>query len=353
MAGARIDWIDYAKGLCIILLVVMQSATGYAGLAGSAGWMQGLAHWASPFTLPALFLISGFFLNRTLFGSKSIFFDRKILRFAYFYAIWLVIHTAFFQADLLFSQPLDVAAAFGRAWVDPVASLWVIPMLAIFHMLTWLMRFVPIVRILGAAAALQILHSAGFVTTGWTVLDRFAELYVFFFAGYAGMAVIQRYAKALSEGFSDVPAALLVWAAINTALVTQGTAGLPVVSLILGFAGAFAVLGLATQLSRKNVLGAIRYAGQRYLVIYLTSFLPMVAMQILLVRSGFTLEAGLATLAVTLVAILTPLALHRAIRLTPMMALYRRPPAFRLKTVRQQYAGGLIATSPEKSPEGA
>lgn len=353
MAGARIEWIDYAKGLCIILLVVMQSVTGYAGLTGSAGWMQGVAMWAAPFTLPALFLISGFFLKRTLFGSKSAFLDRKVLRFAYFYLVWLVIHTAFFHGHLLFSQPADLAAILARALVEPAAGLWLIPMLAVFHLTTWLVRFVPVLRVLGAAIALQVLHSAGFVATGWGVLDRFAEFYVFFFAGYAGVSVIQRYAESLTRGFADVPAVLLVWTAINAALVAQGTAGLPVISLVLGFAGSFAVIGLATQMSRRSVQGGVRHAGRFYLVIYLTSFIPMVTMQILLARSGLVPEAGLACLAVTAAALLAPLALHRAIRMTPLMAVYRRPAAFRLKTPRPSRSGSLLGSTPEERPESA
>jgi len=35
----RIDWVDYAKGFCIIFVVMMHSTLGVEAAAGSHGWL--------------------------------------------------------------------------------------------------------------------------------------------------------------------------------------------------------------------------------------------------------------------------------------------------------------------------
>ena len=59
MSAGRIAWIDYAKGIGIILVVMSAAAIGYGAPEGGVNWMLGLADWARPFVVPAFFLISG------------------------------------------------------------------------------------------------------------------------------------------------------------------------------------------------------------------------------------------------------------------------------------------------------
>ena len=43
-AGApRVDWVDYAKGFCIIMVVMMHSTLGVEAAAGQTSWM---GHWS-------------------------------------------------------------------------------------------------------------------------------------------------------------------------------------------------------------------------------------------------------------------------------------------------------------------
>src|SRR5690349_13325427 len=61
--SARIDWIDYAKGICIIMVVMMHSVLGVELAAGQTGFMHFLVAFAKPFRMPDFFLISGLFLS--------------------------------------------------------------------------------------------------------------------------------------------------------------------------------------------------------------------------------------------------------------------------------------------------
>ena len=60
--GQRIDWVDYAKGICIILVVMMHSTIGLEHATGQQGWMHNVVEFAKPFRMPDFFLLAGLFL---------------------------------------------------------------------------------------------------------------------------------------------------------------------------------------------------------------------------------------------------------------------------------------------------
>ena len=90
-APARVDWVDYAKGLCIVLVVMMHVTLRYGAEAGREGWMHHVVLFAQPFRMPDFFLISGLFLSHSLNKPWREYLDRKVLHFVYFYVLWLVI----------------------------------------------------------------------------------------------------------------------------------------------------------------------------------------------------------------------------------------------------------------------
>jgi len=80
--ASRIDWVDYAKGFCIIMVVMMHSTLGVEQAAGREGWMHAAVAFARPFRMPDFFLISGLFLARVIDRARRDYLDRKVLHFA-------------------------------------------------------------------------------------------------------------------------------------------------------------------------------------------------------------------------------------------------------------------------------
>ena len=62
-ADGRVDWVDYAKGICIVMVVMMHSVLGVEAAAGESGFMHAVVMFAKPFRMPDFFLISGLFLS--------------------------------------------------------------------------------------------------------------------------------------------------------------------------------------------------------------------------------------------------------------------------------------------------
>ena len=46
--ATRIDWVDYAKGICIVMVVMMHSVLGVEAATGQTGFMHVLVAFAKP-----------------------------------------------------------------------------------------------------------------------------------------------------------------------------------------------------------------------------------------------------------------------------------------------------------------
>ena len=73
-ADGRVDWVDYAKGICIVMVVMMHSVLGVELASGQTGFMHVLVAFAKPFRMPDFFLISGLFLALVIGRGWRVFF---------------------------------------------------------------------------------------------------------------------------------------------------------------------------------------------------------------------------------------------------------------------------------------
>src|ERR1700759_1112662 len=93
--AGRVDWVDYARGICIVMVVMMHSTLGVELAAGREGFMHAVVEFARPFRMPDFFLISGLFLARVIDRDWRDYLDKKVVHFAYFYVLWVTIQFAF------------------------------------------------------------------------------------------------------------------------------------------------------------------------------------------------------------------------------------------------------------------
>jgi uncharacterized membrane protein YcfT len=324
-ARTRVDWVDYAKGWCIILVVMMHSTLGVEEALGHESWLHGFIAWARPFRMPDFFLVAGLFLSRAIDKPWRDYLDRKVLHFAYFFVLWTLIQGAP-KLFLAGGDPRSIAGDLAFAMIEPFGTLWFIYLLPIFFVTTKLLRRVAPEAVLLVAATLQIAT----ISTNSTVVDEFAARYVYFFAGYLFAPEIFALADKARVSVVKTLAALFAWGVVNWLAVRLGYAALPGVSLILGFAGACAVVAFSALLARLRLLGFLRGLGARSIVIYLAFFLPMAAARVLLLESGLIPDPGILSLIVTAVAILIPLLMNRLARGSLFAFLFARPAIFRL-----------------------
>src|ERR1700676_4580774 len=136
-APGRIDWVDYAKGICIVMVVMMHSVLGVELTAGEKGFMHLLVTFAKPFRMPDFFLISGMFLSVVSDRDWRTYLDRKVVHFAYFYVLWVTIQFGFkapsFAAETSWHH---VGFLYLESFIEPFGTLWFIYLLPVFFVVT-------------------------------------------------------------------------------------------------------------------------------------------------------------------------------------------------------------------------
>jgi uncharacterized membrane protein YcfT len=328
----RVDWVDFAKGICIIWVVMKHSIVGVEVAGGHDSWMHVLATFAKPFRMPDFFLLSGLFLGRVLDRNWRDYLDKKVVHFFYFYVLWVSIQFSF-KAPLFISQ-YGLAGTLHQyllAYVEPFGTLWFIYLLPVMFVVVKLTRVVPALGIFIVASALEIAN----VNTGWIMVDEFCGRFVYFFAGYWLAKHFFDYAALVQENPRAFMAALLVWGGINGTLVFGGYAEAPFLSLALGFAGSMAVITIAALMAKVNWFNLLRYAGENSIVVYLAFFLPMAATRIVLLKTGIIPDLGTVALVVTAAGVIGPLVFHALIKGTRANFLFERPAAFHLSSPRK------------------
>ena len=86
---SRLAWVDHAKGICIIAVVMMYSSHHVRQILHTEGWMEYVVRFAQPFRMPDFFLISGLFVARVLDRPWRRYLDTKVVHFVYFYSVWV------------------------------------------------------------------------------------------------------------------------------------------------------------------------------------------------------------------------------------------------------------------------
>lgn len=320
-AGAsRIDWVDTAKGICIILVVMLHTTLGLEAASGQRGWMHAIVEFSRPFRMPDFFMISGLFLAATIDRPWRHYIDRKVIHFFYFYVLWVMIQFAFKAPFMVMdgNSAISVLRSFAFTFVQPFGTLWFIYMLPVFFVVAKLFKNHKWV-LLGIAVLLQIApvnthdifapvaKALGVVEAEghFVLVDEFASYLVYFVGGYVFAPYVFKLADYVRNNVMISLAGIAVWFITNLALVLMGWAGLPIVALALGGAGALAIVAFATLIAYKAK--TLTNLGANSIVIYLAFFLPMVISRLVMLKFVPWMDAGTMALICLVFSVATPM----------------------------------------------
>jgi uncharacterized membrane protein YcfT len=290
--------------------------------------MHAFIDWARPFRMPDFFLISGLFLASRIDRPWRAYLDTKVVHFAYFYVLWLTIQFLLKAPGMV--QDVGAAATLESylwSYVDPFGTLWFIYLLAVFFVVSKLLRDVPKAVVLAGAALLHILVPV----TGSVVVDEFCDRFVFFYTGYALAPAVFAYAERVAKWPAlPVAAALALWAALNALAVQSGVTHLRGPDFIFSYAGIAAVIAASVLLASTLSGRMLAYCGLHSIAIYLAFTVFMGPTRVLLLKLGGAEVPALVALAATLAGVVGSLVMRRAVARTPLSFLFTRPQSFRL-----------------------
>ncbi len=320
----RMDWVDSAKGISIILVVMLYAANSVGEATNGTGFLHYIIGFATPFRMPEFFLISGLFLSSVIGRDWKSYLDRRFVHYMYFYALWAAI-LIIVKVGLFAGDPVQAISWLGWAIIDPYSMLWFIYVLAFFSLVAKIAHSlkIPHWAMLIGAAALQIAPVDG---PGYAI-DYFSEYLVYFYSGYVFAPYIFKLVNWFLQRPAYIVGTLVLWAGINGALVflpefkampdhfEMGYAAIPGLHLLLALVGAMAVCITAALFSRYNAMNWLKWMGAHSIVIYLGFSLPMGVSREILLRVGIV-DTGVLSAIVLLVAIVSPLILYWLVQKT-------------------------------------
>lgn len=324
----RLDWVDAAKGICILLVVMFHSTLGVEKAIGETTALNALVEWARPFRMPDFFLISGLFLAARIDRPWREYLDSKVVHFAYFYLLWLHILLAVKAPSMIAEAgPGGFVSTYLWSYVDPFSSLWFIYLLAVYFVVTKLIAGVPKPLVIAGAAALHILWPE----TGYFLADEFANRFVFFYAGYAlAPSIFQLAGRVAAAPAAAVLGVLALWAVLNTLAVASGWAAVRGPDLAISALGIMAVIAISVMLTRSGLASQLAYCGRNSIVIYLAFTLFMGPTRQVLLKFAGGLPGEVIALAAMAAGVIGSLVLHAMVRNTRLSFLFERPSAFKL-----------------------
>ncbi len=317
----RVDWVDYAKGICIILVVFMHANGGVEKLLGVETWFSGFISWAKPFRMPDFFLISGLFLASRIGQPWRRYFDAKVLHFAYFYLLWMTVQHVF--KDVARGETdTSGLSHYASGLIQPFDTLWFIYLLAVFFVVVKFTRHVSPFIMFAFGAWLEMLP----IETGSTLIDEFSGRFVYFYVGYWMARSVFIYADRV-RGFDPavVMLGLAFWAVFEAIMVTSGMAPLPIISLALGLVGTAALIAASVLIAATGRFALLKYCGANSIVIYLAFTLFMGTTRVVFVKFFPGMEPSIIALLSTSAGVIGPLILHALTKGTPLDFLFNRP----------------------------
>ncbi len=331
----RLEWVDTAKGISILLVVMMYVTYSVGEDTGNIGFMHYVIGFANPFRMPEFFTIAGLFLARVIDRPFARYADRRVVHYLYFYLLWVTIHILV-KAGIGQGDPTLAATQLAWAIVQPYGVLWFIYVLGVFGLAVWVIRRTgapPLLVFAGAA----LLEMAPIDVPSYTV-TQFAAFFVFFYFGYIVSPHIFRLIAWVQSHPRLAIGGLAGWGFLNYALVfsagyelkpvgmIMGVQGIPGAHLLLGMAGALAVCATAALIAKLAWMDWLRWLGEHSLIVYLAFALPMSALRILLLRTGILTDPGWLSLVILIVSTIVPIALYLATQKTGIgKFLFERP----------------------------
>lgn len=271
-ASGRIDWVDAAKGMSILLVVVHHVVYLMEPHGLVPGPVSALNSALASLRMPLFFLASGLFAWAPLAASWRTLLHKRVAFFLYLFLLWTLLQGVVFWALPAGVAPPDSARNWSElAWeaVLPGPATWFLFALAVFSVIGKLVRRVPAWVQLGASGVLCAAVGAGLLTFdsfAWTFMAR----YLFFF-------LLGVHARSLAESLAEragpatVTAAGVACGALAGAAVLLDLRSVFGVAFVLNVAAVtFGVL-LASYLSRFRPFRPLVVLGANTLPVYLTN----------------------------------------------------------------------------------
>jgi fucose 4-O-acetylase-like acetyltransferase len=294
----RVVWIDYAKGIGIILVVYGHVVIGLnnakllqQGDFFTRYFLDLSLNFTYTFHMALFFFLSGLLASSqkmTSWHDLSAFLRKKAVAILYPYLIWSLIQGVLNALMSPYTNaPFNILDLPGRILVVPIGHFWFLYALFAYHVcFTLLSRFLRPPIVMGIACLIYLAHPYAH----FFVVKVFAERFIYFVFG----AVMVKQIPPLLERFQKVDALLIAIGCLFTHLLLFWTCyfifGIKTFNEYLALAAIFGSLGIVSIVLFASLLSHFKpdrlqflvQLGQLSMPIYLVHLIVVVGLRILL-----------------------------------------------------------------------
>ncbi|WP_428419882.1 acyltransferase family protein [Methylibium sp.] len=311
----REGWVDSAKGVGIILVVVGHAIGGMidAGLLSRTGLANEVFFAIYTFHMPMFFFLSGLFVARRISADRSGFLKATFFRILWPYLLWSVIQTTLIQASgQLVNRPVEWGSFnyLSIVW-QPASQFWFLHVLVLLSIFSYLI--VPHFGVRALVVFAVTLFAVPEIATLPATLKLACHFGLMYALGVAS-GQFQEPGQLATRGTRSVvgiAASATAWLAIVSVLLDRGERYWTIAALPAAISGSVAWLWLsATPLVTNSAL--VRMLGQRSMVIYLLHVLFVASTRIVLDKLVGLTEPAAILAAVVLAGLIGPLVIYSA-----------------------------------------
>lgn len=176
----RERWIDTAKGIAIILVVFYHATFDYLDDLHVWLWSD-YSELLETFRMPLFFFTAGIFAAGALSKPFRELVNIRVLRFVWLYMLWSIVAVFVFWSavgsGLSIGEDLIEVA---RSIVIPNGQTWFIYAIALYFVVGWAMRRLPLVVQLGIGVVLTFIFQSGLLVDPYSEWGKVGKYFLFF-----------------------------------------------------------------------------------------------------------------------------------------------------------------------------
>ena len=277
----RSRWVDAAKGLSIVLVVLFHATLVDGQPPDTGPWWVVNAVFAT-LRMPLFFLVSGLFAASALRRSWADLLRGRVLQLVYVYVLWLTVRELYFAG---LGRGLDLS---WQAYVLPDSDMWFLYVLAIFFVVARALRSVSASVQTGVAAISSIVIGSFTFEREMHRFDDMAVYFVFFVAGCSWSRAIRHTADAVTMTTTSLCVLLFV---LVTGLVTVlDLRDVPPFRFLMSAVALAAGVSFAVVVVRMPLGASLTHLGRNSLPVYVLHMLFITTATRLDARLGVDLQ---------------------------------------------------------------
>lgn len=262
--GARLQWMDFVRGICIILVISLHATSALQMFSGidPAPVIDRINTFFSPFRMTTLMFLSGMLLSRSLSKSTGKYITGKLDLIYWPFLVWSMIVLA---AELRLTPEFIL-----KTPVSAPTLLWYLWFIFAYYLLALVIKRLSLPPLLIAAICLAI---SPFMPE-FLRISRFTYLFAFFLLGHHVQAsgMLQRLKIPAPAGIAALAVALggAVLAVSGTPVHYQAVYAwipLAMITFILWWSPFYTPEGLAAPVARS-----LEWTGRNSIVFYVAHF---------------------------------------------------------------------------------